>query len=286
MQKTQDNLAGIRIGDCIAIIATAFVLGIAVATEIKEITMCRKLRQHRSDGVGRGWLFALTTLDFLRQFVLLPTMAVLLVKLVLFIGSDALNVCLNALAMIFVLQCDNYAFKALTETIQHTTEPFGVQDLTKTEVATLSRVKATYIVLITIFVPIFLMFIPPDSTTTQTAETAAANEQVQNPLNIAQTTIDAIQGLFFVAALVEAVSESAAGPPREQALAALAAVAKYAISYVLTYLFYIGTWVANHHLLRTQSSVYENLDDMALHDEYETCDEIQLAADIFGVNCH
>ena len=75
-----------------AIIATSFVLGIAAATEIKEITLCRKLRQRRGDAVGKGWLFALAGLDFLRQFVLLPAMVMLLMKLVLFLGSDALSV--------------------------------------------------------------------------------------------------------------------------------------------------------------------------------------------------
>lgn len=86
------NIQGIRIGDCMAIIATSFVLGIAAATEIKEITLCRKLRQRRGDAVGKGWLFALAGLDFLRQFVLLPAMVMLLMKLVLFLGSDALSV--------------------------------------------------------------------------------------------------------------------------------------------------------------------------------------------------
>lgn len=155
------------------------------------------------------------------------------------------QVCLNALAMLFVLQCDNYAFRALTEEVQHMTEPFGMGNLTMTEATSLSRVKALYVIIISVCTPMFLLGIPLES-----AEEAAANI-----FSIGAAKTDSLFRVLFIAVIVETWSESRADLPRKKAIAGLIAAVKYTLGAILYDVFFFGTFIANHHLLRKQSSV-------------------------------
>ena len=71
----------------------------SIAQEVQEVRLSRILRsESKSTQVGRGWVFALATVDWLRQCVLVPGIGTLIPHLILQRGSDALNVCMNALA--------------------------------------------------------------------------------------------------------------------------------------------------------------------------------------------
>ena len=60
--------------------------------------------------VPRGWRFAIRGLNMARYYILLPNVILSVVMLVLNDGGNVKNVCLNTVAVLFLLEVDNLAF--------------------------------------------------------------------------------------------------------------------------------------------------------------------------------
>lgn len=116
---TQDefyaNVKAMRFKDWMTVVLTSGVIGLAVSSEIQEITLCELTRnrliqeaQRRDDPSSNMVWICLEHLNaFLRRFFLLPLILMSAVSLVLFQGGDAMSICFNSVALIFLLECDN-----------------------------------------------------------------------------------------------------------------------------------------------------------------------------------
>ena len=100
-----------------------------------------------------GWRLALRFLLWMRRWVFLPVLVMNVPFLVLIKGGDALSVCLNAVAILFLCDIDNIAFRmALGERVRARVEDAGRVVLTDAEASALARTKAVHVVLLVLSV--------------------------------------------------------------------------------------------------------------------------------------
>ena len=94
----------------------SMLIGFSVSQEIVDITLCELLRrqlfQKTKESPHKEWkpLIFMASLEFhalLRRFAILPLTLVAAVALILYKGGNALEVCMNTVALLFLLDCDN-----------------------------------------------------------------------------------------------------------------------------------------------------------------------------------
>ena len=94
----------------------SMLIGFSVSQEIVDITLCellrRRLFQKTKESPLKEWkpLIFMASLEFhalLRRFVILPLTLIAAVALILYKGGNALEVCMNTVALLFLLDCDN-----------------------------------------------------------------------------------------------------------------------------------------------------------------------------------
>jgi len=90
----------------------SLVIAFAVFAEIRDCALCEKsLRDiaKRRD-VPRGWRFAIHGLNYARYFLMLPNIILSVMELVMHEGGRVKEVCLNTVAVLFLLEVDNLAY--------------------------------------------------------------------------------------------------------------------------------------------------------------------------------
>ena len=110
---TEANIEGMQFKDWMTVVLTSGVIALAIAREIHEVILCELTRLRLSQEVSSSMLWVhLEHLNaFLRRFLLLPLVFMSAVCLVVGRGGDALSVCFNALALVFLLECDNLLYE-------------------------------------------------------------------------------------------------------------------------------------------------------------------------------
>ena len=90
----------------------AQVVAFAVFVEMRDCLLCEKSLRDiaKRREVPRGWRFAIRGLNMARYYILLPNVILSVVMLVLNDGGNVKNVCLNTVAVLFLLEVDNLAF--------------------------------------------------------------------------------------------------------------------------------------------------------------------------------
>lgn len=96
------NLAAIGRADWPALVFTAFVVGLAVAAEMKDTVLCVLACRKEATGAKLGlfWRVALQTTFLARRWIFLPALVYLPGALTLIKGGDALSVCFNTVALL------------------------------------------------------------------------------------------------------------------------------------------------------------------------------------------
>ena len=96
-----------------------------------------------------------------RRWLFLPCLVTTVPMLVLTKGGDALSVCLNTVAILFLCDIDNIAFDlALGERVRARVEDAGRVELDDAELSALARTKAVHVVLIVLVVSSLMVFGP------------------------------------------------------------------------------------------------------------------------------
>jgi hypothetical protein len=100
------------IQDWLALFLASLVVAFAVFAEMRDALLCSMALQDisRKREVPRGWLFAIRGLNYARYYIMLPNVIVSVVTLVLSDGGRVKDVCLNTVAVLFLLEVDNLAF--------------------------------------------------------------------------------------------------------------------------------------------------------------------------------
>ena len=94
------------------ILIYAQVVAFAVFAEIRDCMLCeialREISKRRE--VPRGWRYAIRGLNYVRYISLLPNIIYSVMALVYEDGGRVKYVCLNTVAVLFILEVDNLAF--------------------------------------------------------------------------------------------------------------------------------------------------------------------------------
>ena len=152
----QNNLKSMKFGDVMTTILISCMVAIAAARELDDITTCRLMRRPmmRNPMEWDWFQLPLFLLETLRQFVLLPLITKTIPWLVLYQGGDALSVCLNAVALLFILECDDFIFSILSEQTQaELLSSKGHYRLRKKDVQLLTTTKRVHGLLVVAAIP-------------------------------------------------------------------------------------------------------------------------------------
>ena len=128
------------------------VVAFAVFSEMRDAMLCeialRDISQKRQ--VPRGWKLAIGGLSFARYYVFLPYVVYSVMQLVLNDGGRVRDVCLNTVAVLFLLEVDNLAFlHGLSERARmEAEENAGARQVTDAELRTMDAVKIVCVVTI------------------------------------------------------------------------------------------------------------------------------------------
>jgi hypothetical protein len=128
------------------------VVAFAVFSEMRDAMLCeialRDISQKRQ--VPRGWKLAIGGLSFARYYVFLPYVVYSVMSLVLSDGGRVRDVCLNTVAVLFLLEVDNLAFlHGLSERVRmEAEENAGARQVTDDELRTMDAVKIVCVVAI------------------------------------------------------------------------------------------------------------------------------------------
>ena len=103
-----------KLPDHLALCFAALIIALCVTNELRDVQLGARLRR-RPEGasagrVGSGWYAIFWLLDAIRRFALLGALPSTVSALVSEKGADTLNICLNAVAVVFCLEVDNLLF--------------------------------------------------------------------------------------------------------------------------------------------------------------------------------
>ena len=145
----RDGVDSMRLQDWLALFLASLVVAFAVFAEMRDAVLCHCALRDISQ-VPRGWRFAIGGLNFCRNFVFLPCVVLSVMELVLADGGRVRDVCLNTVAVLFLLEVDNLAFlHGLGERVRmEAEENVGARHLTDDELLTIDAVKIVCLVLI------------------------------------------------------------------------------------------------------------------------------------------
>jgi len=108
----KDRVDAMLIQDWVTLFLASLVVSFALFAEMRDCMLCeialREISKRRE--VPRGWRYAIRGLNFARYFLLLPSIVNSVVALVLNDGGAVKHVCLNTVAVLFLLEVDNLAF--------------------------------------------------------------------------------------------------------------------------------------------------------------------------------
>ena len=140
----RERVDSMMIGDWLTLGLASMVVAFAVFAEIRDAMLCeialRDVSERRE--VSRGWRFAIRGLNFARYYILLPNVILSVVALVLNDGGRVKDVCLNTVAVLFLLDLDNLAYlHGLGERTRMEAEEHAGVRITDDELQTINAVK-------------------------------------------------------------------------------------------------------------------------------------------------
>jgi hypothetical protein len=126
VDQLYNNVAMMGKTDWLAFALTGTVVGLAAAREVRDTMVCmHEINVSKSP----AWRAALTIFCGVRRYLFLPMLVTCILSLVLYKGGDALSVCFNAVALLFLADIDNYAYG------------FGLTDEQRVRLETMGRIK-------------------------------------------------------------------------------------------------------------------------------------------------
>ena len=120
----------------------------------QDIELCATAIRHAGDRIAPAYRFALSLLGGMRRWTFLPTLTLAAPFLVLLKGGDALSVCFNTVAVLFLCEIDNLLYAILLpERERARVEVEGRVELGEAEAAALMRSKAVHVAVLVVAVP-------------------------------------------------------------------------------------------------------------------------------------
>ncbi len=140
------NIRAMGLGDYVTYIFTALVVSLTITGEQKDIKLCSYLIETWRDKLPPKARTAMVLLNFLRKWTFLPGMLLCVMLLVAVKGGDALTLCFNTVAMLFMCEIDNAAYYiGLVEAVRVRMDHVGRCHLTERQAADVWYGKAATI---------------------------------------------------------------------------------------------------------------------------------------------
>ena len=131
--------------DVLALALATGMVALALLAEIKDLTLVALAIEQAGDRLSPWWRRSLSLLNGVRRWVFLPALLATVPSLVLVKGGDALNICFNTVAVLFLTDIDNALFAVfLAEKVRSRVEEQGRITLDAPRAAALSRAKPIY----------------------------------------------------------------------------------------------------------------------------------------------
>jgi hypothetical protein len=123
---------------------------------VQDIEVCNLAITHAGERLSSGYRFALTLLGGVRRWLFLPALILAVPMMVKLKGGDALSVCLNTVAILFLAEIDNAIYKVgFSERVRTRVEEYGRVETSDREAVARVRSKQIHVVLITATVLVF-----------------------------------------------------------------------------------------------------------------------------------
>jgi hypothetical protein len=145
------NKLGMRFMDWLALLVTAVVIALSFVAELKDNILCAIAAKR---GIARGllsnrWEWALWAVAVARRYMFLPALLNCVPLLILLKGGDALSICFNAVALMFLLSVDDLMFAVgLNERTRAEVETKGRVELDDDDASRLTRTKNVHVGLV------------------------------------------------------------------------------------------------------------------------------------------
>eukprot|EP01052_Picozoa_sp_SAG31_P024019 SAG31_NODE_2017_length_6663_cov_3.680530_6_plen_223_part_00 len=107
------NCSAMGAFDILTLCLAAWFLSLASWAEQRDCRLCDIAIAQASKSLSPGWVRALQLLGGIRLWVFLPSLMNAVTCLVVVNGGDALSICLNTIAVLFLYDVDNMAFAHL-----------------------------------------------------------------------------------------------------------------------------------------------------------------------------
>jgi hypothetical protein len=152
--RLTDATKRMRGGDWGALILVAGVVGLYSAGELRDIKLCQITFAQRGGANAPMWVRSLLfVLIAVRQYTFLPYLVHIVAMLVMHRGSDAISICFNAVAVLFLLDIDVALFQFwIPEKVRQAMEEFGAPTVRDVDAAFLASVKRSHALLDTFWI--------------------------------------------------------------------------------------------------------------------------------------
>ena len=152
---SNNNIKAMGPFDWLALLLCSMLVGLKIVSEIKDIKLCLLVMEH-SKALGTNatcWEVAVRIHCGIRRYCFLPGLVATIPSLVMLKGADALSICLNSIAVLFITDVDNAIYDyMISDTVKSEVETFGVVVLTTAESRFLYRTNRRHTLLIAIAV--------------------------------------------------------------------------------------------------------------------------------------
>ena len=151
-----DNVRLMSSSDWAALLLASIIIACGIYAELRDQMLCEFMLAaalQRSTGKGTIPRLLVSILGILRLFAFLPSMLTVVVNLVLLHGGTALQICLNSVAVVFLVELDNMAFTyMLNEDLRKEAEEFAHTPVTASDRKVIDAMKWYYCSTIPFFI--------------------------------------------------------------------------------------------------------------------------------------
>ena len=155
-------VSGMAPRDWAATLLASVVIGGGVVRELRDIKLCRlsctgllQLPDAQPQTLRNLWNALAQLMAIIRRFSILPMVVHAAMELVVARGADALSICLNTLAVLFLLECDNLAYEVgLNDDTRCTVDNYGRAEVDEAAAALLTWMKTAHLLGVVVCLPV------------------------------------------------------------------------------------------------------------------------------------
>jgi hypothetical protein len=126
-------------------------IGMASNSELKDIRLCTLAIEKAEKELDRAWKVGFALLFATRRWLFLPGLVYTSAVMVVYQGGDALSICVNTIALLFLLDLDNVVYMfGLDERTRTRVEKAGRVELNEEDARGIDRIKTAHLVIITL----------------------------------------------------------------------------------------------------------------------------------------